>query len=77
MISADVKANKSNKKKRSGDCISQIFIIEIQCKTVKGIYIFHLILVGILSILILPLKNRVVRGHFLLTGQNLSSVTVT
>ena len=45
MISADVKANKTTRNKRSGSCISQIFISykeyipskpEIQCK--KGMY---------------------------------------
>ena len=37
--------------------------------------IFHLILVGILSILILSIKNRGIGFFFLLKGQNLLSVT--
>ena len=40
----------------------------------KG-HIFHLILVGILTILILSIKNRGEGGRGLLNGQNLLNVT--
>ena len=56
--SADVKANKSNKK---GGSILQIFIrrtFKNLKYTMKGGCIFDLILVGILSILILSVKIR-------------------
>ena len=58
MISADVKANKN--KKRSGGSITtcKCFLDECSKYHVKRAYIFHLILFGILSILILSVKNR-------------------
>ena len=62
MILADVNANKNKKnQKRSGGCILQIFIkkyLQNLKYNVKKICTFHLVLVGILSILILYVKNR-------------------
>ena len=61
MISADVKANKNNKNKRSSGCILQIFVTRKYLQnlkdSVKRAFIFLLILVGILYILILSVKN--------------------
>ena len=42
---------------------------------IKGACIFHLILVGILSILILSIKNRRLGKRCLLNGQNPFSMT--
>ena len=51
------------------------YLQNVKCN-VKKVYIFHLILFGILSILILSIKNtnRGVRG-LLLNGQNLLIMT--
>ena len=59
--------------KRSGGSILQIYIYQNLKYNIKGTCIFHLILVGILSILILPIKNRWGR-RVLLNRQNLLSV---
>ena len=48
---------KTKRNKRSGGCILQISI-KIFNYNVKKVCIFRLILVGILSILILSVKNR-------------------
>ena len=62
VISAEVKAKKTTRNKRSGGCILKIFLRNIYLQNfkynVKRACIFHLILVGILSILILSVKNR-------------------
>ena len=46
--------------------------LEIQCKNVKRACIFHLLLVGIPSVLILSVKNKGSGG--LINGQNLLSM---
>ena len=60
---------KTKRNKRSGDCILQNLKYNV-----KKLCTFHLILVGILSILILSVKNRGGREGGFLNGQNLLSV---
>ena len=61
-------------KQKIKDLVAQIFIqelpskLEMQC---KQLFFFHLILVGILSILIFSVKNKRGMGWFLLNGKNL------
>ena len=53
---------KTTRNKRSGGSILQIFLRKVHVQNlkynIKGVCIFHLILVGILSILILSAKTR-------------------
>ena len=70
MISADGKANKKTRNQRSSDCVLQIFIESTFKTYVKVACIFHLILIGILSILILSIKNRGGGCGDSLNGQN-------
>ena len=61
MISADVNAN-NNTKKRSGSCILPTIFHKKYLQNLEynaKACIFHLILIGILSILIFFVKNRV------------------
>ena len=67
MISADVKTNKNNKKKK----IWWLYLTHFYKTYLQNL---KQILVGILSILILSVKNRGKVG-FLLNGQNPLSVT--
>ena len=69
--------SKSVKKENSYKNLASILMTKscqnVKCN-VKKVYIFHLILFGILSILILSIKNRGV-GGLLLNGHNLLSMT--
>ena len=66
---------KTKRNKRSGGCILQIFIKSTLKYNEKKVSIFHFILVGIQSILILSIKNRGRGWFFLLNIQNLLSMT--
>ena len=76
MISVDAKANKNNKQQEIK--IWWLYFTNLYKKyfqnlkyIVKRAYIFHLILVGILSNLVLPVKKRWWGSEgFLLNGQN-------
>ena len=80
LISADVKANIKQQEIKVLVAVSYKFLceevpskLEIQCK--KGMYFyFHLILVGIRSILLLSVENKQGVGFFLVNGQNPLSV---
>ena len=81
MISADAKADKNNKKQKICQLASQLYLTNFYKKflqnlkhNVKRACTFHLVLVGILSILIFSVKNRIGIGR-LLNGQNPLSVT--
>ena len=77
MVSADVKAN--IKQQETKDLVAYLtnfyktYLQNLKYNVKRGC-IFHLILVGIPSILILPVKDRGVGGG-VLNGQNPSSVT--
>ena len=81
MISADVKANKNNKKDLVTVSYLEIFIKKYlqNLKYNARACIFHFILISIVSIVILSVKNRGWgkggRGGGLLNEQNLLSVT--
>ena len=64
-----LKLIKTTRNKRSGVCILQILIRSTFKYNVKKACIFHLILVGILSILILAVKNREEGGGACLTSK--------
>ena len=61
--------NKNNKNKSAVAASYKFLSLK---ENVNGSYIFHLILVGFLSFLIFFVKNRAIRGRFLLIGQNLN-----
>ena len=74
MISADVKSN--IKQQEIKDLVAASYKLQIIRKStfkisnkIKRVCIFHLILVGIPSILILPVKTRGGRGRSLLNRQ--------
>ena len=78
MISADVEANKNkkNKKKIWWLYLTNFYKNQLQNLkyNVKKVCTYHLILVGILSILMLTDKNSTGGGFFWLNEQNLLSV---
>ena len=78
MISADVEANKNkkNKKKIWWLYLTNFYKNQLQNLkyNVKKVCTYHLILVGILSILMLTVKNSTGGGFFWLNEQNLLSV---
>ena len=77
MTSADVKSNIKQQEIKDLMAASYKLLEEITFKTsnsMKKLRIFHLILVGIPSILILSVKRTVGWSFFLLSGQNPLSV---